>query len=204
MLAYHNDPAIKSATIDRLATARKENRLILEVVGKRIGIPEVLGYPLDAIYEGLNETGDTDLAVAWPERFFAAIPVGADLSMVWPKWALWMLDQLDSRGNERVAAAIKGVQDLYAEWVETGVMPAIKRLSAAAERAGRTAAATDAAAAAAAAAAWAADAAADAADAAADAVVAAADAADEAAVRAYWRRAADELIRLLADAKGDA
>lgn len=51
------------------------------------GIPEVLAYLEDGIFEGLPE----DDARKWPLRFANAIPEGKDLSLVWPKFAVWML-----------------------------------------------------------------------------------------------------------------
>jgi hypothetical protein len=57
----------------------------------RWGIPRVLAHLEDRIFEGLVP----DLARAWPMRFLSSIPLGADLSGVWPRFALDMLTDPD-------------------------------------------------------------------------------------------------------------
>src|ERR1700722_7863880 len=52
-----------------------------------LGIPERVAYLEDQLFELLPAAE----AQTWPERFLDAIPVGADLSRVWPQWAVWML-----------------------------------------------------------------------------------------------------------------
>jgi hypothetical protein len=52
-----------------------------------LGIPRVLAYLEDGIFEGLPK----ERALAWPEEFLASPQVGADLSLVWPKFAVWLL-----------------------------------------------------------------------------------------------------------------
>ena len=54
-----------------------------------IGVPETLAYLQDAIFEGLPK----EEAMAFPEQFLSAIPVGADLSLVWWKCADRMLNR---------------------------------------------------------------------------------------------------------------
>ena len=51
------------------------------------GIPRVLARLEDGIFEGLSNED----AKWWPLAFTEAIPLGADLSMVWPKFAVWLL-----------------------------------------------------------------------------------------------------------------
>lgn len=58
----------------------------------------------------------------------SAIRVGANLSMVWPRFALWLVaDELPQRATPRVrpecAAAIADVAALYQEWSESGENP---------------------------------------------------------------------------------
>lgn len=53
----------------------------------RWGIPEHLARLIDGIFERLSEKE----AIEWPERIMAAIPVGADLSLVWSRFAVWLL-----------------------------------------------------------------------------------------------------------------
>lgn len=56
----------------------------------QVGVPEVLEHLQDRIFEGLP----IELAREWPLRFARAIPDGADLSGVWPKFAVAMLRNL--------------------------------------------------------------------------------------------------------------
>jgi hypothetical protein len=51
------------------------------------GIPRLLAKLEDGIFEGLLEKEQK----VWPEQFMQAINVGADLSTVWPKFAVWLL-----------------------------------------------------------------------------------------------------------------
>jgi len=53
----------------------------------RWGIPEVLARLEDRVFDGLP----AEQARLWPCRFLGAIPCGADLSMVWPRFALALL-----------------------------------------------------------------------------------------------------------------
>lgn len=159
-----------------------------------IGVPVELAHLEDAIFDGFGRTDQKELGLAWPERFLDAIPVGADLSMVWPRWALWMLRGLNDRGNAQVRSAIDGVIAPYDEWAGTGTKPARDRWIVARKAAARAAA--RAATYAAANAAYAAY---------ATATTAAACAACAAANSAYarskfWCDASDELVRLLASA----
>jgi hypothetical protein len=214
MLAYTNTELSKSEVLARVRAHREADMIrfgdgdhcaVSCTVGSydHLRCPALIGVPVelarleDAIFEGFGRTGQRELGLAWPERFLDAIPEGADLSMVWPRWALWMLRGLDDRGRKGIRAAIDGVIVLYAEWVENGIRPEIERFQAAAYAVDAIHAAADAA--------YAATYAAytDAVD------VDAADVADYAAeaaadVAAYWRRAADELARLLAAAGEEA
>jgi hypothetical protein len=223
MLAYHNDPAIKAKYLKRVRAHRKADRLVQGVgavgVGKEfrscavgctlevydhgrypieLGIPEVLARLEDRIFEGMKPAD----AMKWPTAFLSAIKPGADLSMVWPRFALWMLDvELRKYTTSAPVAA------LYRRWV-AGDKPSVKewrqaRSAYAADYTAYAAAAAAAYAAAYAYAAYAADAAAHAvAYAAADAAAAAYDsyAAYAAAKLAFWERSAAQLIKLLKDA----
>ena len=53
----------------------------------QLGIPPVLGLLQQRIWEELSVAE----ANRWAERFIRAIPVGADLGPVWPKFAHWLL-----------------------------------------------------------------------------------------------------------------
>jgi hypothetical protein len=172
------------------------------------GIPRILARLEDGIFESLPD----DLHLTWPERFISATPVNADLSLVWPQFAHWMLvDQefgvIQFTKRENTRKAITDIADKYQRWAQTGANPLkygdwmkLRRDAAYAA----AAYAADAAAAAAAYAAYAAAAAAYAADAAAAAAAyAAAYAADAAAaaIRGKWRVAQSEkLLELMAAA----
>ena len=58
-----------------------------EAYETELGIPRILGELQDVIHEGLS---DADFPT-WPERFMAAVPIETDLSLVFPKFALWLL-----------------------------------------------------------------------------------------------------------------
>ena len=156
----------------------------------QIGVPMVLARLEDRIFESLAVL-DLPAAKAWPVDFMGAIREGADLGMVWPRFALWLLADPED-GVLRLAkrpaatAAIKGVTGLYEEWVTSGKKPDVERWRAARSAAAAYAAAYAAADAAADAAAYAA------ADAAADAAAAyaAAYAADAAYAAAAYDAAA--------------
>ena len=113
LLAYHDDPAIKA----KYMAIVEGHRLADEIVqgygywedGKgcavgctlhgdrhqdypaELGIPEVLAWLEDTIFEGLPMVE----ARRWPGRFLAAPEPGADLSLVWPRFAVWMLSSDD-------------------------------------------------------------------------------------------------------------
>ena len=164
-----------------------------------IGVPRILARLEDGIFEKLPIEEARD----WPIRFAAAIPVGADLSLVWPRFAVWLLaDPQDGviqfAKTQKQRQVIQAVADLYGRRVE-GQEPTESEWRAAAYAA---AYAADAAAAYAADdAAYAAYAAYAAAAYAADADAAAAYAADAADARTQARqRQAAKLLELLAAA----
>src|ERR1700677_5366688 len=105
MIAYHGDPKIKADIIAQLGMHRRADQITKGrywdggkgcAVGctihsgnhaeyePRFGIPSLLAGLEDCIFEGLPN----DLAMEWPMRFMAAIPVGVDLDLVWPRFAL--------------------------------------------------------------------------------------------------------------------
>lgn len=116
LLAYHGDAKIKRKYLARVRAHRKADDIIAgqywEQTGERmkgcavgctlhsdnhaayeteLGIPRVLARLEDRLFEGLWSTAQQDAAKAWPERFLAAAGIGADLSMVWPRFAHWLL-----------------------------------------------------------------------------------------------------------------
>ena len=78
-----------------------------------LGVPSVLAHLEDSIFEDL----EPELALAWPEGFLESIPVGADLGMVWPQFAVWLLGDAEegcirfATGHQR--RAIERVVELY-------------------------------------------------------------------------------------------
>ena len=86
---------------------------------RAFGIPRILARLEDRIFEGLPESHYLD----WPARFLSAIPVGADLTNVWPKFACWLMVDPEHgvmrfAKTERTKASVQRVADLY----EPGVM----------------------------------------------------------------------------------
>ncbi len=226
--AFHSDPAIKEKYLTRLHAHRVADRLIRgtgwdngkgcavgctlekyshEAYEDELGIPRELAGLEDQIFEGLP----LDDAMAWPEQFLAAITPGADLTLVWHRFAIWLLADpkhgtinfCDARGREATIGVVslheKVVAGDMVSWDAAGA--AAWAAARAAARAAAGAAAWAAAGAAAGAAAWAA--AGDAAGAAARAAAgdAAGDAARDAARDAERHWQADRLATYLTEAK---
>ena len=109
MLAYHNEPSVKTTILAELADHRQADALVQGygywkdgkgcAVGctirsgnhaeyeTRFGIPQMLARLEDCIFEGLP----VENARAWPERFMGAIRPGADLSRVGWQFLHWLL-----------------------------------------------------------------------------------------------------------------
>lgn len=109
MLAFHSEPAIKEKYLARVRQHLKADQIVQGygywIDGKgcavgctvhgddhaayesELGVPQVIAHLEDAIFEGLFK----ELARLWPEQFLSAIPVGADLSLVWHHFAAWLL-----------------------------------------------------------------------------------------------------------------
>jgi hypothetical protein len=108
LLAYHSDPKIKAKFVRRVEAHRKADELLQGATGEggkgcavwctfdkyehacgptEIGYPEVLMHLEDAIFEGLPEAESLE----WPTRFLKAAKPGADLSLVLPRFAVWNL-----------------------------------------------------------------------------------------------------------------
>jgi len=207
MQAFHGSKAIKDFYLGRVRQHAKADQIIKGTYwqdGKgcavgcsihsgnhgayetELGIPRTLARLEDVIFER-TENG---VSKKWPERFMSAPKVGADLYLVWPKFAVWLLvDKKDGvirfAKTEKSKNAIKATAGLWQRVIAgesvASLRPEFERARAAAAAAAYAAA--DAAyaaavgvgvgAAAAYAAAYAAADAADAADAAADAAYAA-------------------------------
>jgi hypothetical protein len=88
-----------------------------------LGIPAQIAHLIDAIFEAQP---DNTAAAAWSQRIMAAIPVGADLTGVWDRYALWMLDGLVADGHDPYGVvsnmaglfrrAVNGDQPTEREW----------------------------------------------------------------------------------------
>jgi hypothetical protein len=203
MRAFHGNPAIKEKYLARVRAHRAADELIRGTgwdghrgcaVGctlerydhnaypDELGIPVELAYLEDKIFENLPENH-----LAWPEEFLSAIEPGADLSMVWPQFAVWLLGATRQHCDEASKAATDTVVALYLRRIG-GDEPTQKEWAAASDAARAAAWAAWAASDAARAAAWAAS---DAARAAAGAT------ASDAAMAAAWTRQREKLLELL-------
>ena len=162
MLAFHNNPKIAAKFRRRARMHQKADEIVQgtgwESNGKtrgccvgclmhaypahaefepQIGVPEVIAHLADAIHEGLARAA----AKKWPVAFIAAIPVGADLSLVWPRFALWMFSNpaapafRNSRDDAACCKAVDAVAALFRRWVETAVKPSMRDFAAAEEQA---------------------------------------------------------------------
>ena len=135
--AYHGDPTIKATYLARVRAHREADQLIKGIYwqhGKgcavgctvhsdnhaayetELGVPRVLARLEDGLFERLPN----GQALAWPAQFLEAIPVGADLSLVWPQFAVWLLvDPTDGviqfAKTERVRQVIQNVADAYVQ-----------------------------------------------------------------------------------------
>jgi hypothetical protein len=143
MLAYHNDPKIKSKYIHRVEAHRRADQIVQGfgywqdgkgcAVGctlhsashaayeKELGIPQIIARLEDRIFEGLPKKE----AQAWPSAFLKAIELGADLSGVWPDFAVWLLTDPDSgvlrhAKSNASRKSIQEVADLYFARVPDG------------------------------------------------------------------------------------
>jgi hypothetical protein len=159
MLAFHGDETLKTNILNGLAVHRAADEIVqghywengkgcavgctlesirvtkgLEHIDhsshrtaeKETGIPLILWRLEDRIFEGLPNAE----AKEWPEQFTSAIRPGADLTMIWPRFALWMLaEELSQYVTKRpkAAAAIADVAALYKEWCDSCKNPDAER-----------------------------------------------------------------------------
>ena len=84
-----------------------------------LGIPRIIARLEDRIFEGL----DKKIAADFPLRLAKAVPVGADLSLVWPRFIVWLLiDEKDGvlkyAKKEASVASIKRVAELYQRTID--------------------------------------------------------------------------------------
>jgi len=206
LIAFHGKPEIKEEYLNRIRMHKAADQIVhgqywedgkgcavgCTIHGNQhyryeteLGIPRHLAYLEDSIFEGLSNGNSLN----FPEQFLSAIKVGADLSLVYHKFMVWMLIH-PSQGVLRFAdecgsIAIKRVAELHQLEINGAAAGAA---AWAAARAAAGAAAGAAAWAAARAAAWAA------------AWDAARDAAWDAAGAAARIQQRDQLLKLLSEA----
>ena len=212
MRAWHNDPALKQATVAEMAAHREADNLVKGVYwegGKgcavgclihsgnhaeyepRFGIPQALARLEDAIFENLPNAD----AMLWPERFLKAAQPGADLSLVqWQFLEFVVEDALSQKGAESVREACQPALAVVrakarGEAVSASAARSAERPAWSATRSAARSAAWSAARSAA----WSAASAASAVWSAANA----ARSAESAAWGAAWKRYADKLIELM-------
>jgi hypothetical protein len=119
MKSFHNKPELKEMMLEEVLKHQKADEIIqgtYESKGKycavgcsieslnmrlgkhyshgdhsvyetELGIPKIIARLEDGIFEGLER----EKAKMFPLRFIQAVPVGVDLSLVWPKFAIWLL-----------------------------------------------------------------------------------------------------------------
>ena len=75
---------------------------------EELGIPQVLAKLEDRIFENIPN----ELAKTWPLRFLESINVGADLSKVWPKFAIFLLTDSTQCNSQHQKCVI--ISDCYA------------------------------------------------------------------------------------------
>ena len=219
--AFHNSLAIKAEYLARVEAHRQADDLIRGGFGSATGTSGWRGSALGCSFhtaDDPHEAAETQIGVlrvlaqledwlfgylsesrfkAWPGQFLQAIPVGADLSKVWPQLAVWLLVDttqgvIHFAKTESQREAIQHVANLYTKKL-TGLEVDHKDWQDAAATATATAA-------------YAAGAAATAAYADAAATVAASIATDAVPVTAddtryaAYERVADKLLALLASA----
>jgi len=143
MLAYHNDPQIKSDALAAIKAHREADNLIQGhgywkdgkgcAIGcqiqsgdhmeyeSRFGITVHLARLEDCIFEGLP----VEEARKWPERFMSAIPVGAELSRVHWQLLHWLLTDASVNpgiAHPLVSAAVHTCADLIEILADGGVV----------------------------------------------------------------------------------
>ena len=138
--AFHNDPNIKGKYLARVRAHIAADELIhgkywengkgcavgCTIHGSNhsayeteLSIPRVLAKLEDGIFEGMSN----GLSKVWPEQFLLCIPVGADLSGVWPRFAVWLLTDdkfgvIQFAKSAKSKKAIRDVSDAYKSIVD--------------------------------------------------------------------------------------
>jgi hypothetical protein len=138
IIAWHNEPKLKHAAMERLIEHRKLDQIAQgfyfdegrgchlgclthcdehkdphSATELMFGIPERVAYWLEAVFEGLPQ----DKCANWVIESSESIPVGADLSKCHHELAYWLLgpDSPSAEGNrhESVRDAIEKVREIH-------------------------------------------------------------------------------------------
>ena len=129
-LAYNNDPSRKAAILDiAVDNLVKDSH---QAAANLVGMPIELAGLFNAILEGLPN----GKAQAWPVDFLDAIAPGADLTLIWPRWAHWLLTTEVAKAAAKNSACAKAVADvaaLFAKWIDTDKKPSAERWDRAAK-----------------------------------------------------------------------
>jgi hypothetical protein len=148
MLAYFGDPEIKAFYLERVTEHERQDEILQHfgywrdgrgcAVGctlhsgdhgayeRELGIPAVLAQLEDAIFENLPVEG----CQSWPRQFLQAPAVGADLSVVWPRFALFLLEDSEfgllamPNLGTKTRTIVEQAANLYRRWVATDIRPA--------------------------------------------------------------------------------
>jgi hypothetical protein len=144
LIAYHGDTKLKKKIMAQIRAHRKADEIVqgayynpnrkngtvrVCAVGcvlhdpngghvayeTEFGIPVQLAYLEDSIFESLP----LDVAKEWPARFMGAIRPGANLSRVWPEFAIWLMidpewGSVNVAEAEDIKEACRKVADGYA------------------------------------------------------------------------------------------
>ena len=136
MRAYHKDPALKLAFLTKIEDQR--NALIMAkeslfpgmydpklanqdwlLSESQAGIPGILTQMGRTVFNGLHSRW----SAAFPTRFADAPRGGADLSMVGPRFLLWLLRDsgIPGRNHPDVAPAFRECVDVMQSWCDLGI-----------------------------------------------------------------------------------
>ena len=138
MKAFHGDKKIKEKYVARIKAHSKADEIVKGIYwqeGKgcavgctiegndhkryetELGIPKIIAYLEDGLFEDMSN----EEAKKFPLRFLEAIPVGADLSMVFTKLVIWewedenhgLINIKEIQDNKELFDCCTGVCNLY-------------------------------------------------------------------------------------------
>jgi len=163
-IAWNGDHDLKHSTVAQMRQHREADRLIQGMYiqgdpngdawrGSNIGclaqgkghadVAELLNCPLQIPYlmDTIFECLPIDAARAWAVDNIEAIPVGADLTHVWPRIAVWLLTDAQYGAMRYAAtdegrAAIRDVADVYQTAIDNGDEVDVEAMRRAAVRVG--------------------------------------------------------------------